>query len=214
MPLHTRVGWTVSLVAGVLFLGATMPGPVSATLTQATPTAAAGDVPAPEECRGEPRSFPLFPAGVGQRAAATPAPIVTAPETAFSPPAGNPADAETVAAVTATVREAIACRNAGDLLRASAQFTEKMLVSLYGGPATIDPEFRASVVAGPRAVPPTRRLAIVSISDVTLLPDGRVGALVETRTERRDFRDYLFFAQDPATDRWLIDESVELSLTG
>jgi hypothetical protein len=207
MLARTRFGWTLSLVGAVLLLGTMMPESTPAALAQATPTAMTGDVPAPEACQVAPRAFPLFPAGVGQRAAATPAPVVLTPQPPFSPPAGSPADAETVAVVTATVREAVACRNAGDLLRASALFTEKMLVSLYGGPATIDPEFRDSVVNGPRILPPERRLAIVSIDSVTLLPDGRVGAIVETRTGRRDFRDYLVFAQDSATGHWLIDEA-------
>jgi hypothetical protein len=207
MLFRTRFGWTLSLVGAVLLLGAMMAESTPVAFAQATPTGTASDVPAPEECQVSPRAFPLFPPGVGQRAAATPAPVVLTPQPPFSPPSGSPADDKTVAAVPAIVREAVACRNAGDLLRASALFTEKMLVSLFGGPATIDPEFRDAVVNGPRVLPPERRLAIVAIDDVTCLPDGRVGAIVETRAGRRDFRDYLVFAQDPATGRWLIDEA-------
>jgi len=207
MLSRTRFGWTLSLVGAMLLLGAMMAESTPVAFAQATPTGTVSDVPAPEECQVSPRAFPLFPAGVGQRAAATPAPVVLTPRPPFSPPSGSPADAKTVVAVTATVREAVACRNAGDLLRASALFTEKMLVSLYGGPATIDPEFRDAVVNGPRVLPPERRLAIVAIDDVTDLPDGRVGASVETRTGHRDFRDYLVFVQDPSAGRWLIDET-------
>jgi hypothetical protein len=135
---------------------------------------------------------------------------VTEPAPPFSPAAGDPADAETVAAITSTVREALACRNAGDYLRAYALFTPEMIAQLFGGPATIDPEVIVAAVEGPRPVPPARRLGIVAITDVVTLPDGRVGAFVETATQRRNFRDYLFFERDPQGDRWLIDRSVPL----
>ena len=49
------------------------------------------------------------------------------------------------AAIAATVREAIACRNAGDFLRVYTLFTQDMLVALFGGPATVDPEVRSAV---------------------------------------------------------------------
>jgi len=177
---------------------------------QATPMAAARDVPAPEECQVAPREFPLFPAGIGQRAAATPAPLATPPAPPFTLPVGDAADTETIAAVTATVRESLACRNAGELLRAYTLFTQDMIVALYGGPATIDPELRRVMTEGARPVPRARRLAIVAIAGVVTLPDGRVGAVVVTETGSRVFRDYLVFENDPAGGRWLIDESVPL----
>ncbi len=193
----------------VLF-GALAFSSASVAQAQATPTAIERDTPAPEECLVATREFPLFPAGVGQRVAATPAPVVTPPAEPFTPPAGAAADAETIAAVTATVREAIACRNAGELLRAYALFTQDMIVALYGGPATIDPELRRVVAEGPRQVPPARRLAIVAIDDVVTLADGRAGAVVETETASRTFRDYLIFEWDADSGRWLIDESEPL----
>ena len=158
--------------------------------------------------------LPLFPAGVGQRAAATPAPIVTEPAEPFAPPAGEAADAETAAAITATVREAIACRNAGDFLRVYTLFTQDMLVALFGGPATVDPEVRAAVEERPRPIPEARRLALVAVSDVVLLPDGRAGALVETESARRAFRDYLYLHFDAVSGRWRIDAAVPLPALG
>jgi hypothetical protein len=59
-------------------------------------------------------------------------------------------------------------------------------------------------------VPEQRRLRIDAIDEIVTLPDGRVGAFVETSTPRREFRDYLFFVRDPETGRWLIDGSVPL----
>jgi len=178
---------------------------------QATPITQTIDAPAPNECLVARPEALYFPNSVIQAAPATPAPIVTEPAPPFTPPAGDPADAETIAAITATVREALACRNAGDYLRAYALFTPEMIAQLFGGPATIDPEVIAAAVEGPRPVPSARQLGIVAISDAVILPDGRVGAIVETATARRDFRDYLFFERAPEDDRWLIDRSVPLA---
>jgi hypothetical protein len=197
------VGCALLLIAGVSL--SRMPS-VGA---QATPTAGMLDVPSPQECQVAPRQFPLFPEGVGQRAAATPLPLPlpTPPAAPFVPPRGEAADAKTVAAVTATVREAIACRNGNDFLRAYALFTEKMIVSLFGGPATIDPEVGQVIAEQPGPLPRRQRVALVDVSDVVLLPDGRVGAVVDTQTVKQAFRDYLFFTRDPASGRWLIDDA-------
>ena len=195
------VGCALLLIAGVSL--SRMPS-VGA---QATPTAGMLDVPSPQECQVAPRQFPLFPEGVGQRAAATPLPLATPPAAPFIPPQGEAADAETVAAVTATVREAIACRNGNDFLRAYTLFTENMIVSLFGGPATIDPEVGQAITEQPGPLPRRQRVALVDVSDVVLLPDGRVGAVVDTQTVKQTFRDYLYFTRDPASGRWLIDDA-------
>lgn len=169
------------------------------------------NVPGPEECMVEPRALPLFPEGVGQRAAATPLPLATAPEPPFAIPQGEPADVDTTTGVSATLREAIACRNANDFRRAYALFTQDMLVSLFGGPATIDPEIRTAIEEGAAPLPRRQQLALLTLTNIILLPDGRVGAVVETGNSRRAFQDYLIFEQDPTSGRWLIDESVILS---
>jgi hypothetical protein len=184
---------------GVALFVAAMHGSVVAG--QATP-----DVPKPEACQVAPRSLPLLGAPDPSALAPTPAPLETAAP--FAIPNGKPADAATVAAVTATVREAIACRNAGEFASAYALMSNRMLLQLFGGPATIDPEIADALASEPRRVPKDRRLALVAVSDVQSLADGRVGAIVETRTGEASFRDYLFFVA--AGDRWLIDESVPL----
>lgn len=201
-------GWRFAAVC--CLLGTLVGGGDSGVSAQATPAADSRDVPALEACTVEPRAFPLFPAGVGQREAATPAPVETPPAAPYSPPAGEVADAATVASVTSTVRESIACRNAGELLRAYALFTQDMIVELFGGPGTVDPELGRVVAEGARQVPPGRRLAIVTITDVVALADGRAGAVVVTESGRREFRDFLIFERDAESDRWLIDETVPL----
>jgi hypothetical protein len=204
----TRVPGTIALVA-LLLLGSNFTN-ASTALAQATPGPPRFDIPSPRDCTIAPRPEPLFPPGVGQRTAATPAPIVTASPAPFSPPEGETADAETIAAVRATVREAVACRNAGDFLRAYALFTQAMIVSLLGGPASIDVTIRSAIAEKSPPVPRADRLAIIAVDDISLLPDGRIGALVTTRNAQRAYRDYLVFAQNPSTGRWLIDEAKPL----
>lgn len=181
-------------------------------VAQATP-ATAWDVPAPDECTVEPRAFPMFPSGVGQREPATPLPLPATPAPAFVVPDGDPVTPDIEAAVMATVRESIACRNANQLLRAYALFTEPMLVSLFGGPATVDPEIRALIRQGDELgpLPRRQRVALLQASQIALRPDGRIGAIVTTGTVDRIFQDYLVFAYDASSSRWLIDEVILLA---
>jgi hypothetical protein len=182
----------------------------ASVLAQGTPAAADPNVPAPDECQIALPETIEFPADSMRPVAATPRPIITEAETPFAPPAGEPADEETVAAITATVRESIACRNAGDFARMLVFFTPNMLAELYGSPATVDPEVLQGIQEGPRALPEPRRLRLDAIESIVMVPDGRVGAVVETSTPRREFRDYLFFVLDAESGRWLIDGSVPL----
>ncbi|MEZ4563392.1 MAG: hypothetical protein R2853_11695 [Thermomicrobiales bacterium] len=179
---------------------------------QGTP-ATAWDIPAPEACAVEPRAFPLFPAGVGQREPATPQPLEATPAPAFVAPDGDPVTPDLEASVLATVRESIACRNANQMLRAYALFTEPMIVSLFGGPATVDPEIRALIQQGDELgpLPRRQRVALLQVSQIAHRPDGRIGAIVTTGTVDRVFQDYLVFTYDAASSRWLIDEAVLLA---
>jgi hypothetical protein len=183
----------------------------ASVFAQGTPAAADPNVPAPDECQIALPETIEFPADSMRPVAATPRPIITEAETPFAPPAGEPADEETVAAITATVRESIACRNAGDFARMLVFFTPTMLAELYGSPATVDPEVLQGIQEGPRALPEPRRLRLDAIESIVMVPDGRVGAVVETSTPRREFRDYLFFVLDAESGRWLIDGSVPLA---
>lgn len=181
-------------------------------VTQGTPTTA-WDVPAPEECMVEPRAFPLFPEGEGQRAPATPLPLPATPAPAFVVPDGDPVTPDIEAGVLATVRESIACRNANQMLRAYALFTESMIGSLFGGPATVDPEIRALIKQGDDLGPLPRRqgVALLQVSQIAHRPDGRIGAIVTTGTVDRVFQDYLVFTYDSGSSRWLIDQVVLLA---
>jgi hypothetical protein len=170
-------------------------------------------MPAPDECTVEPSAFPLFPEDEGQRVPATPLPLPATPVAAFVIPDGDPVTGAIEEDLVATVRESIACRNANQMLRAYALFTGPMLTSLFGGPATVDPEIRALIRQGDELgpLPRRQRVALLQISQIALRPDGRIGAIVTTGTADRIFQDYLVFAYDAASGRWLIDEAVVLA---
>lgn len=147
----------------------------------ATPTGAL-DVPAAEECRVAPRSresvLTLLDDTAGR----------TAESDGFDPiasaPAGAPADPETVAAVTATLRELSACENARDLLRAMALVSDDQLRLRSSAPGGID-AFAAALATPPAPRPFAERSAMATVRDVRVLDDGRVGAIVEGGTVAR-----------------------------
>lgn len=198
---------------GALLLGVVVSGSISlphALAQEATPEPIAANIPSPQECMVEPRELPLLPELATPAPPATPAPLAATPAAPFVLPTGEAPDEATVEAVTATVRESLACRNANDLLRAYALFTPNMLESLFGGPVTIDPDVRALLAEKQDPVARRGRVALVQVTDMVLLPDGRAGALVLTANAERIFQDYLYFAEDTASGRWLIDGSVNL----
>jgi hypothetical protein len=159
-------------------------------------------VPPPDECTVVPRALPL-PGGE-----ATP----TTPEaipTKFVRPTGTPVNDATQHAITGTVRQSVACANAGDLLRGLALYTDHFLANQLVGPNGITQANMALLASTPPAAAPAAdRLSLVAVQDVIQLADGRVGATVITRNSDGTFEDYLFFAQ--VGSDWLIDEAVRL----
>ena len=200
-------------VIGAVLIGVAVSTPLQLDVTyaqEATPEPIAADIPSPQECTAEPRALPLLPELATPGPPATPAPLAATPAEPFVLPTGESPDDETTEAVTSTVRESLACRNANDLLRAYALFTPTMLESLFGGPATIDPDVRALIAEEQEPVARRGRVALVQITEMVLLPDGRAGALVLTANAERIYQDYLYFAQDNESGRWLIDGAVNL----
>lgn len=194
-------GATVALAtATVLVLVLAAPGAQAAQ--PATPVAGI-DTPRPDECRVDPIPLPIALPPV----AATPTALLPDPA---SLPTGEPADDEIVAGVIATVRESIACRNAGDLRRAYALMTPQLLAGLLGAPETAPPEIIAGLLEPNRRVPRTERVTLVAVSDIALLPDGLVRARVETEAAGYRFADLLLFVRAGDDDRWLIDDALPL----
>ena len=187
----------VAALAALALLG-------SAGLAQ---TAAFPITPDPAECTVEPRSVEEVVALVAQ---ATPAAMAEA-ETVLVP-VGALADAETVAGVTATVREVYACLNAGNSARAFALVTDDVIRGFAEAEPIPEEELRAVLGVPPEAVPEGARSTILAITDVVQLPDGRVGALVASvdppgGPEEGPTTTHLVFVRQG--ERWLVDGVTE-----
>ncbi len=198
----------VALVAALLLLA--LLGPAVALAQDTTPVAGTFPVtPDPAECQVEPRSAEEF---LAISAGATPtaaAPVASAVEV----PLGEAADAETVAAVTTTVREILACFNAGDFPRAFSLFSTDAIRQTAAEDPLPEEELRAFLEATPEALPAGERTTLLALTDVMDLEDGQVGAFLAT-TDAFTGPDtvYVVFVQED--DRWLIDDIVEFLVPG
>jgi len=167
------------------------------------------DAPAPADCRGAPRAYDTFVL------LATPGPVSSPPPVPSGAPgglpAGEPADPATVAGITATIREVLACRNAGDLLRSLALYSDPFLRPLLAASGPLPPAAYARF-ATPQAIGPESWVALLAIHDARLLVDGRAGAVVvvddpTAASGPRITADFLVFVR--AGDRWLLDATIE-----
>ncbi|MGH2531952.1 MAG: hypothetical protein ACRDJW_06550 [Thermomicrobiales bacterium] len=142
------------------------------------------------------------------------------PDDAYPPifirelPSGTPADAETSDAVTQVVLELVACARADDALRWYALLTDDFVRDIA---ATTAAPLVAEVLATPAHSPAEQDLRVEAIEQVTLLPDGRVSAVV-TLGGVEDAHPapgrtvlWIFAQQD---GRWLLDGSYERVWSG
>ena len=164
-------------------------------------TPAAGQVVDPSACRVEPRTAESL-----QQLAATPAAAQSTPggtaasPTVFVMPEGQPADEATVAAITATYQELVACLNAGDYLRAYALYSDAYLRRNFG------PEAIAAIAATPAPVEASRRVAFAGVREARVLQDGRVGAVVQVTGPDGGGGVAGFSVFARVGERWLVDE--------
>lgn len=166
--------------------------------------------PNPALCRIEPRPLAFYevlaasPVATG---ASTPA--VAASPTPFVVPAGEPADAVTVATVTETFVEQVACFNAGDQLRVFAFLTEEYVARLAATGAL--PGIVQLLQTPPAPLAEEDYARDLDVRDVVILPDGRVGAIVQatfpTESPEPSFA-YAVFV--PVGDRFLYDDFVDV----
>jgi hypothetical protein len=140
---------------------------------EATPV---GAVPA-AECRVAPRPLSFLRDLVSQPPPeTTPAPVEAVPE-------GAPVDEATRAEVTATIRQLIACVNAGDLLRAFALYDDAYLRRITDPEGLLDPEVADEIVvslATPAAVPAEEQTRLLAVLLMRQMADGRVAVVIET----------------------------------
>ena len=198
-------------------------------MAQQDATPAAGIVPDPSECQVEPRAFEdlialWFPGGTPMAATPEGSPVDvdgtaldvneegTPVGAVIDIPVGEPADAETIDAVTATVREVFACFNGGNFLAAYTLFSDDLIRSfgtdLEGLSADQVQEFLGSVG---EPAPEDQWLTLVAITNVVVMDDGRVGAIVTSvdpsvDPEGMETALVIFVEQN---GRWLVDEIIE-----
>ena len=174
-------------------------------------TGATPEVPDPTLCTVEPRTIENVQQVASAAAAgvATPVSSPVAEETPFVLPQGSAADADAVARVTATVREAVACRNAGDSLRYFALHTDSYLTRFFGQ-APLSQEQLDAFAAPPTPLDPVTQIGLIAVQDVRLLADGRIAVLIRqidpsalTVGPQR-----VFFVMVEQGGRYLIDEEI------
>jgi hypothetical protein len=111
--------------------------------------------------------------------------------------------------VTETVREAIACTNAGETRRVLSLFSDNRVRAFFAGRGAPTSEEIGAVLELPATpVAEAAQLELVSVTDPRGLPNGGVGALVETRSGETTFVDFVYFVEQDG--RWLIEDSVAI----
>ena len=176
---------------------------------------AAGDLPVtpdPSECTVEAPTIDEL-IEISAVAASTPAVsgegTLASAEEDFTPPEGEPADDETTAQVVATLRELIACVNSGNFLYIFAFLTEDLLTRLFAA-EPISEEVAEFFQATPPGLEPDAFGTLVDVQEATVLPDGRVGALMHSMFPGdEDVQVDYVVLEEQEDGRWLIDELVE-----
>ena len=182
---------------------------IASANAQSSPVAV--DIPSAEECTIEPRSPGAVAALSGTPSAALGTTVAFAAPIAA--PLGEPVDDETTAAITDTIRELIACFNAGDDARQGTFYSDDFIRRAKIATATLPAPFMevmGAVESTPAPGVPDELASVPTIRDVRALADGRVGAIVEI-SDTPDIPGLsadLLYVFVNAGERWLIDEIV------
>ncbi|MDP9471339.1 MAG: hypothetical protein M3Q71_11840 [Chloroflexota bacterium] len=129
---------------------------------------------------------------------------------------GPPPDPADVVAVERTVRELVACANARDPFRAVALVSDRYLdelAMLVAGALAGGANELAAVLPVPLDLPADQQLAYTPPFDLRLLPDGRIGGIVQpvlVGTSLPDIGVFVLFVREG--DRWLIDGVLPIEL--
>ncbi len=177
---------------------------------QATPPPVTFPVtPPPEACTVEPRALESFLALLGTPEADQVAEdgAQETEEPVVSVPVGRPVDRKVRDAIAATVHELYACFNAGDVRRAFALVSDTYLRDLTVE-QSLTPADVGFFMAEPAPVPIESRTTLLAITDVSVLPGGRVGAFVVAAQPLAGTETvYTIFYQQ--NGQWVVDEIIE-----
>jgi hypothetical protein len=120
-------------------------------------------------------------------------------------PEGVPADAETIAEVTAVVRELVGCYNAGEPLRAYGLYSDQYLRRLFNRQGGFSRSAYDSLATPEPAADARTNTAILEIKGVRVLEDGTIGAMVTLRYASVPMPKSFFFTFVRTGEWWLID---------
>jgi hypothetical protein len=198
------------MFAGVVVVGfGAAVGTVGAALAQATPTGTEPTLPA---CTVAPRPIEAMLAlwfSPNATPVATPVPaqpLASAAEIS----AGAPVDAATQAAIETTLREVVACGNAGDFARRLALFTDRF-ARQFGPPPGLAADAARAILATPQPVPAAEAASLVAIGQGRRLEDGQVAvALTLDDPTARPRRQQLEAILERSDDHWLVDDLVPI----
>ena len=205
-------GWRALAIAPLATLLVT--GPVLAQ--DATPEADGDENPrlvAPSECVAEPQSYEDIAAILNLDGEGVPAPALTQ----ITPPLGEIADIETSISIKEAAREVVACFNAGDIPRAAGLMTENGVRRAYWG-LTIDAEnrelARTRIAAPPQPRAEEELVRLITVTDVSVRPDGRVAAFVVLNEPLLPPAgpETLLFVFANQDGRWLVDDWIDFSI--
>jgi hypothetical protein len=187
-----------------------------AVAQDATPAAVLGEAIDPAECTVEALPTDEMVAlwfqenDAGTPVVATPEPAPDMFPESVPVPLGEPADAATVAAVTATVREVIACFNAGSFVRAFALYSEALQQQFGPEPEDTVADVQAFLEMPDEPLPADEQTRLVAVTDVSVMADGRVGAFVVLDDPQGppDGAETALLLLVQGDDRWLVDAIV------
>lgn len=205
-------GWRALAIAPMAAL--LMTGPALAQ--ESTPSPDVTENPrmvAAEECVSEPRPYEEVATILNLDGDGVPAPDILQ----ITPPLGEVVDSATDIAIKEVAREVLACFNAGDILRAAALMTDNGVKRSYWG-LTIDEENRTLARERLQAAPDPRLpeyfVRLITVTDASLLPDGRVAAFVvinEPLLPPQGPETLLFiFANEDG--QWKVDDYIDFSI--
>ncbi|MCC2629433.1 MAG: hypothetical protein K0S14_3083 [Thermomicrobiales bacterium] len=204
--------WRALVIAPLAALLVT--GPVIAQ--ESTPEADGSENPrlvAPWECVAEPRAYEDIASILALDGDGVPAPAVTQ----ITPPLGEVTDAETSISIKEAARHVLACFNAGDIPRAAGLMTENGVRRAYWG-LTIDTEnrelARTRITAPPEPRAEDALVRLITVTDVSLLPDGRIAAFVVLNEPLLPppGAETLLFVFTNQDGRWLVDDWIDFSI--
>ena len=171
----------------------------------------------PEECQIAPRPSEEVFTLLGMAEGTVGAPPAT-DRTPVPAPPWQAAGEETVEAARATIREWLACINADDNFRIAALMTDGAIVRFFGGGLAADEAIegaRANLAGTPVPRTEEEHVRLVTVTDVSLLEDGRIAALAllnePVLPPHGQETLLVIFAQ--VDDRLLIDDVVQFSVS-